>query len=165
MQVSRERGLKQCSMSPGKRRIPHKSRHPEHFTSNASPSTQVFAAVLSRSPSSDGISVLLGTMTRLMPPNSASDASQYEPQLLNGYTAEGHLRLVEVLVVPLSAEVVMSLWKTLDAVSTSHSCFEYLYLLSLVRVPSLSPTPIHNRVVLRTDQKIESCSCRCCYCT
>ena len=82
---------------------------------------QVFAAVLSRSPSSDGVAVLQDTMDRLVPavPDAAA---HHEQQLLNAYTAEGHLRLVEVLIVPLSAEVVISLWTTLDSV---RSCFTY----------------------------------------
>jgi hypothetical protein len=77
---------------------------------------QVFAAVLSRSPSSDGVNVLSDTMTRLMPAASTPGAVHDAPQLLNAYTAEGHLRLVEVLIVPLSAEIVISLWQTLDDV-------------------------------------------------
>jgi hypothetical protein len=90
----------------------------------SSHSPQVFAAVLSRSPSSDGVAVLLDTMKRLVPsvPDAAAD---HEQQLLNAYNAEGHLRLVEVLVVPLSAEVVISLWTTLDSVRS----FNFLRML------------------------------------
>jgi hypothetical protein len=86
------------------------------LTSHAIVTPQVFAAVLSRSPSSDGVNVLSDTMSRLMPTASTSSAVPANPQLLNAYTAEGHLRLVEVLIVPLSAEIVISLWQTLDAV-------------------------------------------------
>ncbi len=80
---------------------------------------QAFAAILSRSPSSDGVAVLLDTMTRLVsaPASAQSAVDDGGKALLNAYTAEGHLRLVEVLLVPLSAEAVMSLWNSLDAVS------------------------------------------------
>jgi hypothetical protein len=80
---------------------------------------QAFAAILSRSPSSDGVAVLLDTMSRLVsaPVAAQSGVDGGKKALLNAYTAEGHLRLVEVLLVPLSAEAVMSLWSSLDAVS------------------------------------------------
>lgn len=45
-----------------------------------------------------------------------------EKQLMNAYTAEGHLRLVEVLLVPLSGDVVISLWEMLSAVSDLPAC-------------------------------------------
>ncbi len=80
---------------------------------------QVFSAILSRSPSSDGVAVLLDTMSRLVCVSSAATSALDggNKTLLSAYSAEGHLRLVEVLLVPLSGETVMALWTSLDAVS------------------------------------------------
>lgn len=113
-------------------------------TSHTIVTPQVFAAVLSRSPSSDGVNVLSDTMTRLMPTASTSSAVSDNPQLLNAYTAEGHLRLVEVLIVPLSAEVVISLWQTLDAVRTTRflQCFAP-YLPRILLTARAGVFPVH----------------------
>jgi hypothetical protein len=88
---------------------------------------QAFAAILSRSPSSDGVAVLLDTMNRLVCASSAATSSLHDGNktLLSAYSAEGHLRLVEVLLVPLSGETVMSLWTSLDAVRMPLICFVY----------------------------------------
>ena len=60
--------------------------------------------MLSRSPSSDGVAVLLDTLNRLLPSVASADK---DTQLLNAYAAEGHLRLVEVtLDVATTAAIV-----------------------------------------------------------
>jgi hypothetical protein len=63
--------------------------------------------VLSRSPSSDGVAVLLDTLNRLLPAVACADK---DTQLLNAYAAEGHLRLVEVTldVATTAAAVAVS---------------------------------------------------------
>ena len=64
-----------------------------------------------------------------MPSVSSSVADgPNEQSVLNAYNAEGHLRLVEVLLVPLSSDVVISLWQTLDAVSLLYSAVWFCFV-------------------------------------
>ena len=116
------------------------------FNSFISHPMHVFAAVLSRSPSSDGVAVLLDTMNRLMPSSSANvtDGAN-QASMLNAYNAEGHLRLVEVLLVPLSSEVVVSLWQSLDAVGASAIICTISVLFSCSGIAALHEPPCQHR--------------------
>jgi hypothetical protein len=65
--------------------------------------------------------------------------------MLNAYNAEGHLRLVEVLLVPLSSEVVVSLWQSLDAVGASAIICTISVLFSCSGIAALHEPPCQHR--------------------